>query len=414
MLQNATIWIPLVLGALVMGASFVGILVATRRAEPLWALAGVAGFTLCSWAFGRSNTVYHRADALLYGLLFTVGGIGGGYALAASLLDRLVPRERRVQPPVSLSADAGSAAVLVLACTDPERYSPRYSARVIRDLIEQDVLTSSLGVLPFMFAADKARYRASGGRSPARAQAHALVERLSALLSPRFAEPVRTGCCGGDRLAIRVLDAVYRGHRTVVVAPVTIGESLDMASAKREVDALRLGDLGVRVVYADPLWGSERLGMMIASRVRSATADPSTTGVVLLGSGQAEPHARVNPLFDEHETAFLNRLRMRLVEAGYQENHVRVAWLEWEEPEVTGSVRHLAALGCRRVLVVPACLPFESASTTLDLTLAVKHAHVDEPVSVVTLPAWRSDDVLVEEVRARVERALDEALSPEA
>src|SRR5664279_2599182 len=84
------------------------------------------------------------------------------------------------------------------------------------------------------------------------------------------------------------------------------------------------------------------------------------------------------------------------------EQSVRIAWADWRAPEVTGTVRHLAALGCRRIIVSPTCFPLDSITTLLDLQLAVRQARVDETVSIVTLPAWHDDPALVEELRADI------------
>jgi hypothetical protein len=54
------------------------------------------------------------------------------------------------------------------------------------------------------------------------------------------------------------------------------------------------------------------------------------------------------------------------------------------------------------VLVVPAVFPLDTLALRLDLELAVRHARVNEGVSVVTLPGWRDDEAVVAELRARV------------
>ncbi|TLM97710.1 MAG: ferrochelatase, partial [Actinobacteria bacterium] len=106
---------------------------------------------------------------------------------------------------------------------------------------------------------------------------------------------------------------------------------------------------------------------------------------------------------------FLSRVRALLVERGIPDRNVRVAWAEWRDPDVTSSVRHLAALGCRRVIVVPAVSPLDTLGTRLDLEISVRQARVSEGVTVVTLPAWKDDPAVIEELRAQVQRAIAEA-----
>ena len=162
----------------------------------------------------------------------------------------------------------------------------------------------------------------------------------------------------------------------------------------------------MRVVYADALWSSERIAALVASRVMAIAGDPSSTGVVLVGLGQPEERARSCGSFDEHETAFLNRVRMLLLERGLSETFVRLAWADWRAPDVTSAVRHLAALGCERLVVMPACFPLDTVETLLDLPLSVRQARVEDAISVVTMTAWSDDAGLVEELRSRALLAL--------
>ena len=70
-------------------------------------------------------------------------------------------------------------------------------------------------------------------------------------------------------------------------------------------------------------------------------------------------------------------------------------------------MRHLAALGCRTVVVMPACFPLDSIATMLDLPLSVRQARVGQGVNVLTLHAWHDDPGFVEALRSKVTSALD-------
>jgi len=163
------------------------------------------------------------------------------------------------------------------------------------------------------------------------------------------------------------------------------------------------------VTYSGPLWRSERIATLVSTRIMALVADPAASGVVLVGQGQPDDRARDRREFDEQETSFLNHVRMLLLERGVPEQSVRLAWADWRTPEVTGTVRHLAALGCRRIVVSPACFPLDSIATLLDLQLSVRQARVDETVSIVTLPAWHDDPAFAEELCTGVEHAMDAA-----
>ena len=408
MTDTALIWIALVIGAVGTGASFVGILVARRSAESLYAATGLLSFLLCAWGFGAVTVAYDRLDAIVYAFIFGLAGIGGGYALVSTLLGWLAQHERSLPAPDAASQpeDPGVAAVLVLGEVDPPTYSPRETAAALERLSEEGLLKASIGVLPFLFMAQKTRYRAAGGTSPAASQLDRIVERIEELLSaaPKQVEPA---WCEGERSLVgRIAETVERGFRTIIVAEMVIAESLEVDNAKRAVDALRLSDLGVMVSYTEPLWHSERIASMVATRIMAVLGDPSAGGVVLVGQGQPDERSRDRRDFDEQEMAFLSRVRMLLLDRGVANQSVRMAWADWRTPEVTSTVRHLAAMGCRRIIVSPACFPLDSITTLLDLQLSVRQARVEESVSVVTLPAWHDDPVLAQELVDDIDRAL--------
>ena len=410
MSNDAVIWVALVVGAIGTGASFVGILVAKRSMEAVYAAVGLVFFILCAWGFGAVTIAYDRLDAIVYAFIFGIAGIGGGYALVSTLLGSLPRGHGREALPASDSMpdELSVPAVLVLGEVEPPTYNPVATAAALEDLAEEGLLKASIGVLPFLFMAQKTRYRAAGGTSPAARQLEAVAERVESVLGGAWKPgKVEPAWCEGERsLSSRVIQAVAGGFRTIIVAETVIAESLEVDIAKRAVDALRLDDLGVSVSYVGPLWGSDRIAGAVTNRAMAVAGDPSAAGVVLVGQGQPDSRSRDRREFDEQETAFLNHIRMLLLERGLGEQSVRIAWADWRAPEVTGTVRHLAALGCRRIVVSPTCFPLDSITTLLDLQLAVRQARVDETVSIVTLPAWHDDPALVEELRADICGAL--------
>lgn len=331
----------------------------------------------------------------------------GGFALASSLLYRLAPELDHPAPGVPETTHDG-VSVILLSCFEPETYDPRHTADALHQLEEEEETDLSIGMTPLLYTAAKARYRAAGGTSPSRAQLVRLAEKLQDSLvgSSPTATVTIAGCTGEQRLASAVATAVETGSKHIVVALLGVGESLQVAAAKREVDTWRLHEHGIDVSYTAPLWGSDRIAGLVARRIENATTDPASTGVVLVVHGQNDHRSQRNPEFDENEAAFTSRIRLLINEKGIPEANVRTAWAGWHEPDVTNTVRHLAALGCSRILVVPATYPLETISTVLDFSAAARSSRVDGTVSVVSLPAWRDDQAVAEELAIRVKELL--------
>ena len=354
--QFAVLWLALVGGSLLTGASVVALLISERALEPASAVSALLGFTLAAWGFGGISTSYEGIEATGYGLLFGAAAIAGGYALASTLLVRLALRHRVPVLPDSLPPGNASPAVVLLSELEPTNYSARATAAALEDLAEEGLLVASIWVLPFLFMAQKTRYRAAGGTSPGAGELKAVAEKVARALSSRGIIHVDTAACDGERsLAIRIVAAVGQGFRTIVVSQALVAESPEVDRAKRQVDALRLSDRGIAVTYADPLWSSARCASLVAAKALAVAGDPASCGMVLVGQAQPEERSRIASAFDHQETGFLNQIRVLVIERGIPETHVHIAWSDWRSPEVTGSVRHLAALGCRTVVVVPAC-----------------------------------------------------------
>jgi len=404
------VWITLVFAATFTGVAFVGLLVVRRTLEPLFALLTLGSLASSAWAFGTLAQNYERLDALFFAFAFAVAGSAGGYALASTLLWRLALRERIASFPSALPADNGTAAVVVLGIVEPTLYDERWTASSLIALAEEELLDASIVILPFLFLAAKARYRAAGGSSPGVGQLEGLAERLGMTLPvDRVGRVWAAATDGAHGLDQVVMAAVAAGHRTIVIAQALIAGSVELDEAKRKVDSLRLASQGITVAYTDGLWGSERVASLVAAKTLAVAHDVSTTGVLLVGVGQPEPRSRTYRSFDEREHAFLSRAKMLLIERGVPSNSVRLAWSEWRTPDVTSGVRHLAALGCSRLIVVPTCFPLDSIATLLDLPMATRQARVEDSVSVVTLNAWGDDAGLVAELREQTLTVLDES-----
>jgi protoheme ferro-lyase len=408
-MSTALLWGLLVGGALACGAAIATTLAVAKRAEPLALLLFLAGMGLSTFALIEIGEVEGSGQEVLWAVAFMIAAVGGGYALVSSLLLEPAKRDRRISTtiPLDQSAMSPTPAVVVLGCVESERFSMIETASLLADLAEEGRLEASVASLPLLFFAQKVRYNAVGGRSPAREQIASVARRLEAsLCEHRRIRVTWASCAGADRLAEKVSSLASAGHTEIAIVEPYVATSSRATAARREVDALRLGDQGVSIVHSGPMGASERLALMIAERIAEVTDDPGLTGVALVGHGQPEEVAHHNPEYDRDETTFLNRVRMSLIEQGFAPDRLRIAWAEWAEPTVTSTVRHLAALGCSRIVVSPAVHPFDGLQTMLDLDIAIRQARVDVETSVVLLSAWGDDPALMTEIELSVTAAL--------
>jgi len=411
-LVSGELWALLVFGSLLAGAAFVGVLVAPKRLEPAFGLTGAASFAVAAWAFARITEAVPAVQTVLVTFGIIVGSLVGGYALASGLLDRLaVPLTETVELELPLPQSRDKAMVIVVACAEAEAYSPRIAAAELRNLAQEGLVDPTLGLAPFLFTAQKARYRSVGGTSPQRRLLEQLSERVAPLLDESLVGAVEWAVCSGkEALARRIADGAADGYTAFAVVSASAADSPHLEHARRGVDTLRVREHGLSVMYSDALSSDDRIAELIADQVMSSAQDPATTGVALVAHGQPEHRARQFPLFDEQETAFVSRIRMILAERGIPEANIRLCWAEWRSPDVTSTVRHLAALDCRRILVAPAAFPADSLATLLDIPMAARQARVESGVPVITVPTWHDDPVVLDVIKEMAEKVVREAL----
>lgn len=405
MASSAIWWVIAVSSSLVGGVALVGVLVARRRWEPIAAAVVVVCGMAGAYSLAAIGQAYARVDAAFYALAFELAALGGGYALASTLLHKLV---KPLHAPVVSEASPvdARAAVIVACCVEPPHYDPRATAGMLQSLTDEGLLDLSIGGQPFLFFAHKTRYRSLNDISPSLEEIVEVARRLHEALPSDVAVTDWAGCSGDGRLANKVAAAVRRGHRRIIVSELSVATSVHMEAALTDLDSLELGE--ARVVRTERVTDSETVPDMMVERISTAIHGAGMPGVVLVGHGQPEQRAKSRPEFEEAETVFLSRLRVLLTESGIQDEHVRTAWAEWNEPGVTQQVRHLAALGCDRIVVAPAVFPVDTLSTRLDLKMAAEQAHLDRSVEVITLPGWGADDAVVAELARLALEALED------
>lgn len=401
-------WSVLLVAGVAAGASACAALIVPFRGLWIAATTGVASLLTLAGATAVVWRLAGRIDTMVASGAIGIGAVLGGFALAAAVWPELARRAEPGRPSIDAIAPADERVrVVVLADAEPERYSPRYVAAMMRELQESDIPVPPEAVRTLFYAQERGRY-SKLGMSPARVVARAVAERLSPLLSEEGLEGEATAafCTGGPSLAEAIAAGFAGGGRRFVVALLAASDSRRSDIARREVDALELWRHGVEVAYTTPLWSSAAITEAVAARILDAFngAPRDEDGVVLVSEGQPWQWEQTHPAASEHATFLSQRIRAELVRAGMSGDRVRTAWLEWDEPDVTEAVRHLAALGSRRILVVPATLPFDGIDTMIDLRATAEQTSVDDGVHVAVAPAWGDDPVVA---RALAERILE-------
>lgn len=403
-------WLALLAGSLMFGTCLVAAMVLPRHYATATVLLGIGAFVGSLYILGTIAQVYSTPMAIGAAVVVVVAGISLGYMIAASLIPHIATMPRRSSP--SALSRATDSAVVLLESSEPDRYDPRAIAHRQSLLAESADIELPLTAIPFVFLTEKTRYRAIGGKSPGGRMAETLAEKVEAawdagespvvaLASSQYPTDLRTV----------VATQVAHGARRVAIVALDPSQSAATDRALSLLDADDDRSLASCVAIAPSIWDDSALVDRLVERILSSASDTprANIGVALVCPGVPEAWEHRYTSAAETENYYIQRVRMRLTEVGLKCDHVRVAWLDWQVPDVTETVRHLAVLGCQRIICVPATSVLPSLDTLLDLERATSYARVPPSVAVVTLGAWGDDDAVARAVRSAATSALGDA-----
>lgn len=409
----------LLAGCVVFGGAIVAALVVPRGASPMAIVVGVVSLLASVTSFGTIAARYDTPQAIGAAMVVFIAGIIVGYAIASTSL----PYIQRPAPEVTLRRGEGDLdGVVLVGFADPERYDPRVVARR-QNLLEAGAqIVVPVTAMPFVYFAEKARYRAIGGRAPGHVIGRQLAERLTDVPEAEEWKVELAWCHTPESLPQAVATLAEVGTSRIAVVSLGMPESGQFDEAEKLLAPLLHAEDAPEVRFSASVWNDRLLPERMAERIVAATAgiDVASVGVVLVGEGAPPAWERRYSAAAEAETYFDQRVRSLLGDVGIEERNVRMSWIEWQTPDVTEAVRHVAALGCTRIVVAPTTIALPSLETALDLGHAIALARVPEEVLVITLQPWGDDDGFVDAVRRcasetlRQMRAAPESVRAEA
>lgn len=408
-------WLLLLAASVGTGVIIVGLLVAPSRWQPSLGALLAATLVACARAVDLLSHATRGPEPLIAATVFAVAGVTGGYWVSAAAILGLPGRPRSTSPvlaaPVGTSPRPRRVAAVIISPAEPERYGFGTSYRRLRRLTDSGALTLPTSAVPFVFLAEKTRYRAIHRFHPARATATVLAEAVQARLqaSGHAERVVNAWCDGGPSLGEQVRALAAEGFTDVVACVLGNDGTYLIEEALRDLTDTRID--GVRVLHAPGVWHSDALAVRLCERIMRAAgaSEPHELGIALLGEGQPPQWEAASREWREKETYFTQRVRLMLEERGVSGRNVRQGWLEWQTPDATEVIRHLAAMGCSHVIAVPATIPVATLSTALDLPRAIDNARLSDGTHATVVPPWGDDAVLVEVLTSCIKRAVNDA-----
>lgn len=399
-------WVGLLAGCVIFGVMIVAALVLPRTASPVALVVGFVGMFTSVTSFGSIASRYGSSGAIGGSMVVLIAGITAGYAVAAATLPYLKASPRAHVGSVS---GEGSRGVVLVGCCEPERYDPRVVARRQALLEESAQIVVPMTALPFVYFAEKARYRALGGRLAGESTARQLADRVTSAPDAADWKVALAWCHTPDSLPRAVASLASAGVDTIALIPLGMPESAPLDELQKALADASHEEGAPTVTPAPTVWSDRLLPERMAERIIAATAGARTenVGVLLVSEGSPEAWDKRYSGASEADTYFNQRVKVLLAETGMPERHIRTAYLEWVAPDVTEALRHLVALGCTRVVVAPTTVALPTLETSLDLGHAIALARAPEDVLVVALHPWGDDEVFADALRRSGKAALE-------
>lgn len=408
-------WIWLIVASVGVGVAFVALMVCPRASQLLALIVLAGAVTASVLIIVQIGVELENVSAVGAAVLFAVAGTSAGYWATSAMLPLLARPDDRspvvVKPPAA-SVDA-QAAVVLLSCAEPARYGVRATARALQRLLSTGALEMPAGAMPFVFLSEKARYRQVRDRHPARDVVRGVAERLEERAAAAGGTTLLVAWCDGrPSLVDAAPAALAAGYARVVVAVAGADGAFETATAIHGAEeAMCSASPPAHLRSAPSIWRTESLAVRLCERILETTREIElgAVGVALIAEGTPAQWESDHALWAEHETYFLQRVRLLLTERGINANAVRIGWLEWQSPDVTETVRHLAATGCERIIVVPATAVTSTLAIMVDLPHVIESARLPDTVHAITLSAWNDDPGLVDALAESIDKALSQA-----
>lgn len=406
-------WTALLIAATTAGMALCASLVARRRVSGACALLAIILLAISVSQMVGIGTYTRSAGVGVTATLIGLGALAGGFLLAAAL----VPSVTRVRPKPRTAAgrESPQPAVIIVAHGQPEHYDPSVTTQSFDRLASSGVSLPPLALRVFGYVSDRSRYR-SAGINPTRLVVRAVSGRVKDLLRERGfnGNVFEAWLEGTPRLCDAMAAAREDGANEVAVVLFDVAECYEYDLALREIGAA-CDVSGMTWTTSAPLWPDEALARLVCEKVVATLpgGPRKSDGVVVVAGGQPPAWDRSHPQGTEQQTFFSQRVRALLVEQGLESPNIRIAWLDWHEPDVTEVVRHLSAVGCERIVVVPATFVADTLEVAVDLPAAVSSASPDPSVRVDVLHGWGDDERVAEVVVASALETLAELGWPE-
>ena len=344
-------------------------------------------------------------------IVFTLMGLLAGWGLATQLL--MVRPDPRKLPQLVRDPGApgnGHIAVVYFAHGEPEEYNPICWINQFREFDQHKIRFIPFFLRPVFLFKLRQKYLHSGGSDHA-----GMHQKMIDLLEQSFRSQ-------GDTTThfylsflddephpdAAVIQALNDGASRIVVAEVFLTVSNHTTEGEEQIKKLEVDKYGIPVDFTGPLWDSTTLMDVFVKRA-DASLDGTPrekVGILLVGHGQPDEWDQEFPTETEHENQFRHGICDRLVKAGYLQENIAMAWMEFKDPRPTAAVEIFHQKGLEKVLYFPTAISADAIHSVADIPELVGKAKVPASFPRLNMGAWNDDPQVIQAIKEKIDAVM--------
>ena len=320
----------------------------------------------------------------LWHLVVTILSSLFGYAIQTHhVLSKTEARNLpRLNPPKQTIEHTPHTAILYFTHGEPEMYNPIGWIQQFREFDHQKIPFIPKFVRPF-FLYSLRRHYLQVGTSHHRQMHKLMMSQLEALYLPPKSPPVKfylsflDDSPHPDEMAIH---AVNSGATQIVLLEVFLTDSNHTKEGENSLQALHLDSYHIPLYYTRPLWDSELLHHVFVEKAEAARGETpkDQCGLLLVGHGQPDEWDQEFPTETHQELEFRIAIKHKLVNAGYCEENIQFAWMEFKTPRPADVIQQLAGRGLQKILYFAAAISADAIHSQYDIPKLVEQNSISD------------------------------------
>ncbi len=339
----------------------------------------------------------------------SVAGFLVGYSLNTKVfLNREDPRQVPELTRTAEDSIEGHTAIVYFTHGEPETYNPIGWINQFNEFDKQGIKFVPFVARPFFAYVLRNKYL-EVGKSNHRQIHHQMLRslekqcRIDGDSTSRFYISFLDDEPRPDAAVIRALND---GADTIIVLQVFLTISNHTAEGQHLIQNLNVEEeLGVPVIFTDPMWSSDILKSVFLDKVNQHLGDTPTdkAAVALVGHGQPDEWDVEWATETEQEMQFREDIMNLFIQEGFKAENLGSAWMEFKEPEPAELMEAFVENGVEKIFYFSAAISADAMHSQIDVPRLVAKFDYPEGVETINLGAWDNHPTVIKALREQID-----------